>query len=309
MMNWIFSIMTDPNARWIMLGSMLLGFSSGMVGSFTYLRKQSLIGDTLAHAALPGICIAFMLSGVKSTFLFMLGALVSGIIATVGISVITKYSRIKQDTALGVILSVFFGVGVMLLTRIQHGDYGSQSGLDKYMFGQAASMVRSDVYTMLGVSIFLLVVCCLLFKEFKLISFDPGFARGMGYPSGLLAQLLLFLTVIAVVAGVQIVGVVLVAALLVTPAAAARYWTHRLGLMVALAGLFGALSGVIGTVISATTPDLPTGPVTVLVATGLFAVSVLFAPDRGWIARVILGRRVKTDYNQRSSKQQAEIRK
>ncbi|GIP44873.1 hypothetical protein J45TS6_33320 [Paenibacillus sp. J45TS6] len=309
MMNWIFSIMTDPNARWIMLGSMLLGFSSGMVGSFTYLRKQSLIGDTLAHAALPGICIAFMLSGVKSTFLFMLGALVSGIIATVGISVITKYSRIKQDTALGVILSVFFGVGVMLLTRIQHGDYGSQSGLDKYMFGQAASMVRSDVYTMLGVSIFLLVVCCLLFKEFKLISFDPGFARGMGYPSGLLAQLLLFLTVIAVVAGVQIVGVVLVAALLVTPAAAARYWTHRLGLMVVLAGLFGALSGVIGTVISATTPDLPTGPVTVLVATGLFAVSVLFAPDRGWIARVIRGRRVKTDYNQRSSKQQAEIRK
>lgn len=308
MMNWIFSIMTDPNARWIMLGSMLLGFSSGMVGSFTYLRKQSLIGDTLAHAALPGICIAFMLSGVKSTFLFMLGALVSGIIATVGISVITKYSRIKQDTALGVILSVFFGVGVMLLTRIQHGDYGSQSGLDKYMFGQAASMVRSDVYTMLGVSIFLLVVCCLLFKEFKLISFDPGFARGMGYPSGLLAQLLLFLTVIAVVAGVQIVGVVLVAALLVTPAAAARYWTHRLGLMVALAGLFGALSGVIGTVISATTPDLPTGPVTVLVATGLFAVSVLFAPDRGWIARAIRGRRVRTEYNQQSSKQQAEIR-
>lgn len=309
MMNWIFSIMTDPNARWIMLGSMLLGFSSGMVGSFTYLRKQSLIGDTLAHAALPGICIAFMLSGVKSTFLFMLGALVSGIIATVGISVITKYSRIKQDTALGVILSVFFGVGVMLLTRIQHGDYGSQSGLDKYMFGQAASMVRSDVYTMLGVSIFLLVVCCLLFKEFKLISFDPGFARGMGYPSGLLEQLLLFLTVIAVVAGVQIVGVVLVAALLVTPAAAARYWTHRLGLMVALAGLFGALSGVIGTMISATTPDLPTGPVTVLVATGLFVISVLFAPDRGLISRAIRGRRVKTDYNQQSSKQQAEIRK
>ncbi|WP_160034764.1 metal ABC transporter permease [Paenibacillus sp. An7] len=309
MMTWIFSIMTDPNARWIMLGSMLLGFSSGMVGSFTYLRKQSLIGDTLAHAALPGICIAFMLSGVKSTFLFMLGALVSGMIATVGISVITKYSRIKQDTALGVILSVFFGVGVVLLTRIQHGDYGSQSGLDKYMFGQAASMVRSDVYTMLGVSIFLLVVCCLLFKEFKLISFDPGFASGMGYPSGLLAQLLLFLTVIAVVAGVQIVGVVLVAALLVTPAAAARYWTHRLGLMVALAGLFGALSGVIGTVVSATTPDLPTGPVTVLVATGLFAISVLFAPDRGWIARAFRERRVRTAYHQQSSKPQAEIRK
>lgn len=301
--------MTDPNARWIMLGSMLLGFSSGIVGSFTYLRKQSLIGDTLAHAALPGICIAFMLSGVKSTFLFMLGALVSGVIATIGISVITKYSRIKQDTALGVVLSVFFGVGVMLLTRIQHGDYGSQSGLDKYMFGQAASMVRSDVYTMLGVSIFLLVVCSLLFKELKLISFDPGFARGMGYPSGLLEQLLLFLTVIAVVAGVQIVGVVLVVSLLVTPAAAARYWTHRLSLMVALAGLFGALSGAIGTVISATTPDLPTGPVTVLVATVLFAISVLFAPDRGLIARAIRGWRVKTDYNQQPSKQQAEISK
>ncbi|MCM3785948.1 metal ABC transporter permease [Neobacillus mesonae] len=309
MIEWIASIIADPNVRWILLGSMLLGFSSGLIGSFTYLRKQSLIGDTLAHAALPGICIAFMLSGVKSTFLFMLGALVAGFIATIGISVITRYSRIKQDTALGVVLSVFFGVGIVMLTRIQHGDYGSKSGLDKYMFGQAASMVRSDVYMLLGVSVLLLVVCFLLFKEFKLISFDSGFARGMGYPSALLEQLLLFLTVVAVVAGVQIVGVVLVAALLITPAAAARYWTHSLGIMVCLAGLFGALSGAAGTLISATTPDLPTGPVTVLVITVVFGVSILLAPGRGLLAKKIRKWRTKTEYKGQQSVKHAEVSK
>ncbi|GAK42515.1 metal ABC transporter permease [Paenibacillus urinalis] len=310
MFEWIASVVTDPNVRWILFGSMLLGFSSGLIGSFTYLRKQSLIGDTLAHAALPGICIAFMLSGVKSTFLFMIGALVAGWMATIGISLITRYSRIKQDTALGIVLSVFFGIGIVLLTKIQHGDYGSASGLDKYMFGQAASMVRSDVYMMLGVSVLLLIVCWLLFKEFKLISFDAGFARGMGYPSAFLEQLLLFLTVIAVVAGVQVVGVVLVAALLITPAAAARYWTNALGLMVCLAGLFGAISGALGTLISATTPDLPTGPVTVLVITLIFGVSVLIAPGRGLLAKEIRKYRTKTDYNnQQQSVNRAEVSK
>ena len=296
MWNWVISILSDPNTRWILLGCLLLGFSSGIIGSFTFLRRQSLMGDTLAHAALPGICIAFMLTETKSIALFLFGALIAGIVATFGISWITRFSRIKQDTAMGIVLTVFFGIGVVMLTRIQHSASGSQSGLDKYLFGQAASMVLTDVYVMGGVCLVLLVACLVWFKEFKLVSFDPGFARGMGLPVGVLEQLILLLTVIAVVAGIQAVGVVLVAALLVTPAAAARCWTDSLALMVLLAGLFGALSGAVGTIFSTFVPNLPTGPVTVIGATVLFAISALFAPRRGLLARKLRSIQAKSTY-------------
>lgn len=294
--NWIMTILTDPNTRWILLGCMLLGFSSGIIGSFTFLRRQSLMGDTLAHAALPGICIAFMLAETKSVGLFLVGALLAGITATFGITCITRYSRIKQETAMGIVLSVFFGIGIVMLTRIQHGASGSQSGLDKYLFGQAASMVQTDVYVMGGVCLILLLASVAWFKEFKLVSFDPGFARGMGLPVGMLEHLILLLTVIAVVAGIQAVGVVLVAALLVTPAAAARCWTDSLALMVLLAGLFGSLSGAVGTLFSTMVPNLPTGPVTVLAATVIFAGSALLAPRRGLLARRLRSAQARSAY-------------
>ena len=297
------NLFTDPNLQWILLGSMLLGLSTGVVGTFAYLRKQSLIGDTLAHAALPGICIAFMLTEVKSVGLFMIGAIVAGMIATAGISWITRFSRIKPDAAMGIVLSVFFGIGIVLLTQIQHSSYGNQSGLDKFLFGQAASMTAQDVYTMTSVAVVLIVVCAVLFKEFKLISFDPGYARGLGFSVTTLEQLLLWLVTIAVVVGIQAVGVVLVAALLITPAVSARYWTDRLGIMTALSGLFGALSGAIGTWVSAGTEQLPTGPLSVLTATAVFVGSVLFGPRRGVIAKLVRRRSAKREWATESAKQ------
>ncbi|OUS72710.1 manganese ABC transporter [Paenibacillus sp. MY03] len=291
-----FTMLADPNMRWIFFGCMLLGLSSGVIGSFTYLRKQSLVGDTLAHAALPGICIAFMLTGVKSIGIFLIGATLAGIVATFGIGYITRHSRLKQDAALGIVLSSFFGLGIVLLTFIQHGDYGNQAGLDKFLFGQAAAMVGSDVMTMSVMSAFLVTICVLLFKQFKLISFDPGFAKGLGYNVGLLEQLLMLLVVVAVVAGVQAVGVVLIAALLITPAVSARYWTNRLGTMIILSGAFGALSGALGTWISSSVSNLPTGPVTVLAATTVFVLSVLLGPERGLLAKRILQARVKRSF-------------
>ncbi len=296
-METIWSMLADPNMQWIFLGCTLLGLSSGVIGCFSYLRKQSLMGDTLAHAALPGICIAFMLTGVKSIGLFLIGAGAAGIIATFGIGYITRNSKLKQDAAMGIVLSGFFGLGIVLLTLIQHGDYGNQAGLDKFLFGQAASMIASDVITMTIVCVSLITVCTLLFKQFKIISFDPGFARGIGYPVAFLEQLLMLLIVVAVVAGIQAVGVVLVAALLITPAVSARYWTDRLGLMVVLSGLFGGFSGAAGTWISASVSNLPTGPVTVLAATLLFCISVLFGPQRGLIAKRLLRQRVKQRFN------------
>ncbi|OBZ09396.1 MULTISPECIES: metal ABC transporter permease [Bacillales] len=295
-MDKIWSMLADPNMQWIFLGCTMLGLSSGVIGCFSYLRKQSLMGDTLAHAALPGICIAFMLTGIKSIGLFLIGAGIAGIIATFGIGYITRNSKLKQDAAMGIVLSSFFGLGIVLLTLIQHGNYGNQAGLDKFLFGQAASMIASDVITMTVVCVSLITICTLLFKQFKIISFDPGFAKGIGYPVAFLEQLLMLLIVVAVVAGIQAVGVVLVAALLITPAVSARYWTDRLGLMVVLSGLFGAVSGAAGTWISASVSNLPTGPVTVLAATLLFCISILFGPQRGLIAKRMLRQKVKQRY-------------
>ncbi|MFB9751726.1 metal ABC transporter permease [Paenibacillus hodogayensis] len=290
-------LLNDPNVRWILIASVLLGISSGVLGSFAYLRKQSLMGDALAHAALPGVCIAFMLTGSKSILFFLIGAAVAGLIATFGIGYITRHSRIKQDAALGIVLSVFFGLGIVLLTQIQHSDSGNQSGLDKFLFGQAAGMVHSDVVTMAIVSTVLVGLCALLYKEFKLLSFDQGFARGLGLPVALLDQLMMFLIVVAVVVGIQAVGVVLMAAMLITPAVSARYWTERLGVMVALSGLFGGLSGMAGTLISTLDDHLPTGPLSVLSATVLFVVSVLFAPRRGVVSKLLLRASVKRQSN------------
>ncbi|ETI66333.1 metal ABC transporter permease [Neobacillus vireti] len=294
-MNW-FSLFLDPNTQWILMGSMLLGLSSGVIGSFAYLRKQSLMGDALSHAALPGVCLAYMLTGTKSIFFFLIGAIIAGILATAAIGYITRNSRIKQDSALGIILTVFFGVGIVLLTQIQHSNSGNQSGLDKFLFGHAASMVKLDVYTIAGISAVLVVLCFLFFKEFKLLSFDPGFAKGIGLPTILLDQFMMLLIVTAVVIGIQAVGVVLMAALLITPAVAARYWTEKLHVMVILAGLFGAFSGFVGTVVSSMVNNLPTGPLIVLSATVLFIISVLAAPNRGVLAKTRLRVSAKSEY-------------
>lgn len=300
MFNWL-QIFQDPNTQWILFGSMLLGLSSGVVGSFAYLRKQSLMGDALSHAALPGICIAFMLTGSKSLIMFLLGAVIAGIIATFGIGYITRNTRIKQDSALAIVLTVFFGFGIVLLTQIQHSGNGNQSGLDRFLFGQAASMIHTDVIVLVIISIFLVGVSSLLFKEFKLLSFDPGFARGLGYPVTFLEQFMMFLIVIAVVVGIQAVGVVLMAALLITPAVSARYWTEKLGVMVVLSGVFGALSGFVGTLFSASGNNLPTGPLTVLAATALFVSSILFAPHRGVLSKLLIRASVRNQVKQEES--------
>ncbi|OWA34834.1 manganese ABC transporter [Saccharibacillus sp. O16] len=301
MLDWLISLWSDPNTRWILMGCTLLGLGSGVIGSFTFLRRESLLGDTLAHAALPGVCIAFILHEVKSAGLFLVGALLAGIAAVLCVSAISRWTKIKPDAAMGIVLTFFFGVGTVMLTHIQHSGSGSQSGLDKYLFGQAAAMVTRDVYTLMGVSLLLVLAALLLFKEFKLISFDPGFARGIGLPVGLLEHAMLILTTVAVAAGIQAVGVVLVAALLITPAAAARYWTDRLSVMLTFAGLFGALSGASGAAISTLGEGIPTGPVTVLAATLLFAVSLLLAPRRGLVARALRHRGLKADYAARSA--------
>ena len=281
MLDLLNDVIFDYTLRNVALGSALLGIVGGVLGCFAVLRRQSLLGDVLAHAALPGICLAFMLSGTRTPLILMLGAAFTGWIGTLIILKLVRDTRISEDTALGVVLSVFFGFGVVLLTRIQHTHGAGQAGLDRYLFGQAATLMEENVITMAVLGGVALAIVAALFKEFKLLSFDPEFAASIGFPVGRLNVLLTSLIVIAVVIGLQTVGVVLMAAMLIGPAAAARQWTNRLSIMLALSAFFGAAAGVSGAMISVTASRIPTGPMVILCMTAIVIISLLFAPERG----------------------------
>jgi manganese/zinc/iron transport system permease protein len=279
------SFLSEHYSLWIVaLGAAILGIIGGALGTFAVLRKQSLLGDAISHAALPGIAMAFLLTRSKSSLVLVCGALVAGWLATLLVMSILRTTRIKEDSALGLVLSVFFGLGLMLLTFLQKRvpDAG-QAGLDKFLFGQAAALLVSDVWTMAVLGVVAMALLVLFWKEFKLLSFDSEYGVSLGYPMRLLDVLLTGLLVLAIVTGLQTVGVVLMSAMIVAPAAAARQWTDRLGVMVVLAAAFGAAAGVTGAVLSSTIRRLPTGPTIVLCISGVVLVSVLLAPNRGLV--------------------------
>ena len=271
----------DYTLRTVALGTAVLGIVSGSLGSFAVLRKQSLLGDAISHAALPGVVIAFLITRSKTASVLLIGALIAGWLATLLIINVVRHTRIKEDSALGLALSLFFGLGLMLLTTTQNLPDARQAGLDRFLFGQAAALVERDVITLAVVGLLALLAMAFFWKEFKLLSFDPEYAASLGLPVRLLDVILTTLLVIAVVIGLQAVGVILMSAMVVAPAAAARQWTNRLGMMVIIAGAIGAISGVGGTLISSTRPGLATGPVIVLVASGVVLISLFLAPNRG----------------------------
>lgn len=273
------------NLLYVVTGASLFGLSAGVLGCFALLRRRALMGDALAHAALPGVCLAYLVTHAKHPLIFICGAAASGLLASFAINTITRRSRIKEDAAIGLVLSVFFGFGIVLLTYIQHQPFGNQSGLDKFLFGQAASMIGRDLYLFGGLAVALVAVVGLAYKEFKVIAFDPGFAHAIGVRVMWLDALLTVLIVLVVTAGLQAVGVVLMAAMLITPAAAARQWTDSLARMLCLSGTFGAVAGAAGAVISAIAPRMPTGPWIVMAITTIFAISMTLAPRRGMVAR------------------------
>ncbi len=283
------SLFFDYTIRTVALGAAVLGIVAGALGSFALLRRQSLLGDAMSHAALPGVLLAFMLTGSKAPVALVLGAAVAGVTATFLLLTITRYSRIKEDAALGVILSVFFGFGLLLLTFLQRNPTASQAGLNKFLFGQAATLLTRDVIVMATFGGAALLVVVLLWKEFKLLSFDRDFGASLGFPMTFLDALLTILLVIGIVIGLQAVGVVLMSALIVAPAAAARQWTDRLSTMLVVASAFGALAGVAGALISSLGTGLSTGPVVVLVISLIVLLSLLFGAARGlvwtWLRR------------------------
>lgn len=278
-------LFTDYTLRNVTLGSMLLGAISGLLGCFAMLRRQALLGDAMSHAALPGIALAFLVTGQRDPFTLLLGAAIAALVAALWLLAIVRTSRIKDDAALALILAVFFGFGLVLLSYVQRQPTAAQAGLKSFLFGQAAALVERDLWAMLAIGGPALALIAIFWPQVKLISFDPDFARSLGLPVRRFEVLLTGAIVAAIVIGLQTVGVVLMSAMLIAPAVAARQWTNRLEMMVLLAAGFGALAALIGAWISAQGERLATGPVIVLAMSALTAVSLLIAPERGLLWR------------------------
>jgi manganese/zinc/iron transport system permease protein len=298
-------LLRDYNTRLVVLCTAGLGLACGLAGTFLLLRKRSLMGDALSHAMLPGIPLAFLASHAlggegKDRLALLAGAAASGWLGVLTVVGLRRWTRVKDDAAMGVVLSVFFGLGLALLRVAEATPGADKAGLDHYIYGKTASMVMEDARWIAAAALLALVTSIALFKELKLLCFDESYAASQGWPVGALDLLLMTVITLVTVAGLQAVGLILVIALLITPAAAARFWTQRLGPMLALAAFLGAASGWVGASLSALHANWPAGAVIVLVASTLFLFSMLLAPSRGvvWTLghRLALRRRTEMEH-------------
>lgn len=285
---WNVVTLTDYNTRVVVLGVGALGCAAGLIGAFLLLRKRSLLGDALSHATLPGVAGAFLLMswlGGDGKWMpgLLAGAVVSGVLGVACILGIVHSSRIKEDAALGIVMSVFYGLGIVLLVAIQGLSIGHAAGLESFIYGKTASMLSSEAYAILLTMVVVGVACVLLLKEFAVLCFDQDFAAAQGWPVLLLDGVMMALVVAVTVIGLQAVGLIMIIALLIIPPAAARFWTDRLTTLLAIAAGLGGLSGVLGAALSALQPRLPAGATIVVVAGIFFLLSLLAGPRRGLI--------------------------
>ncbi|MBX2825809.1 MAG: metal ABC transporter permease [Gammaproteobacteria bacterium] len=298
------------NTRVVTTGVTLLGIAAGVVGTFTFLRRRSLLSDALSHATLPGICLAFLAAvavgaPARSLPVLLFGAAVSGAIGLLCVQWISHRTRLNEDAAIAIVLSSFFGLGVVLLTYVQVVESGSQAGLDSFIMGQTAAMSAAEAWSIGLLALIAVVITWFFYKELQLYSFDADFAQGLGWSVARLDLLVAGLTVFVTVIGLQAVGLILIVALLIVPPVAARFWTEKLPVMLLLSGAFGGLSAFSGARLSAVYPDLPTGAVIVICAGVLFMASLLFAPQRGIVASVV--RRLTIAIELQSSRFLAEL--
>lgn len=275
------TILQSYTTQMVLLGTALLGLASGIAGTFAVLRKESLIGDGLSHAALPGVVIAFLLTGIKDIEVLIAGAALSSIAAAWLITITVENSKIKFDGALATILSAFFGLGMVLLTYVQSLNNAGQAGLSKFIFGQAATILARDVYITSAAALIIIVLTALFWKELKLISFDVEYAKTLQIPVTFTLILYRALLIMTIIIGIQSVGAILISSLLIAPAVGARQWTNKLGTMCILAGFFGMVSAIGGTIWSTTVQKLPTGPAIIVILSVIVLLSLIFAPNRG----------------------------
>lgn len=288
----LFSILTFQggyNTSVVLAGVIALGIGGGVIGVFSFLRKRALISDAISHATLPGIAIAFLigiaLGGTgRNLALLMAGAAASGALGVLCVQWIRDYTRLPEDTAIGTVLSVFFGLGIVLLSHIQTLEAAGQAGLNSFLLGSTAALTAGEAQLIGGASLVAILIALLLLKEFGAVAFDEGFAAAQGWRVARLDLAMIGLLLAIVAIGLKTVGLVLIIALVIIPPASARFWTEKLGRLVILSGAFGGLAGWVGGALSALLPDMPAGAVIVLAAATIFTVSLLFAPRRGVIA-------------------------
>lgn len=285
--------------RMVLLGTMTIGLVAGALGSFAYLRKQSLISDVVSHAALPGALLAFLSAVVvfgadgRNMAGLLIGAVIAGTLAVTFANGVARVSKVSIDTAMAVALTVFFGAGMLLMRIITNGAFPGKGGIQDYLFGNASVITRTDLTTSLVVGGFALALMLTFWKEFALRTFDPDHATVLGFRASVIDALMFTTIVIATVIGVKAVGLVLMVAFVVTPPAAARQWTQTLSAMVVLSAGFGALGSGLGAYLSISLGKVPTGPLIVLTLFAIFLASLLFSPRRSVITRARNRRRAR----------------
>jgi manganese/zinc/iron transport system permease protein len=290
-MDQLLELITTYHSLTVILTTALLGAACGAVGSFTVLRERALIGDCVAHASLPGICAAFIFIEQRSFLPLFFGAIIAGLLSSWCVSAIRDHTRIKEDTAIAIVLSSFFGLGITLSRSIQNTPTGAKAGLDSFILGKAASITDSDLIFIACVAVITAITITAFFKELTMLCFDRVFTRAQGYPARILDLILMSLVCLCTAAGLPAVGAVLVVALLIIPAATARLWSDRIGVMVPLSAGFGALASILGTTLSATISlsgdehGLATGPVIVIVLAAIFCLSLVVSPRHGLAQR------------------------
>lgn len=294
------SILLSSNFQWVFFSTLILGIASGLIGCLAYFKKQSLMSDALSHAALPGVMIAFLLFNEKNFLILITGAYLSALLGALFINLIKATTRIKEDSAMGMVLAVFFGGGIVLLTIVNRSSGGNKAGLDQFIFGQAASMIGSDVMMMSFLALLVTAVVIIGFKEWKLFLFDPHFAKGLKLSITGMNVLYVILLVLTIVIGIQAVGVILMSALLIIPPVSARYWTHSFKKMMGLSAIFGGLGGAIGTTISTQGTSWPTGPFIVLTLGAIFITSLFFGSKKGMLIEWMQFRNKKNELKQQS---------
>ncbi len=276
----------DANINNVLIGTSVLGFSCGIVGILVVLSKKALIVDAISHAVLPGICIGFMFTGVKDPLYLSLGGMLAGAVAVYLVDWISRISRIKKDASIAISLSVLFSFGVILLNIIQHSGNSNQSGLTDFLFGKAATIIKSDLYFFGVVFSIVTIILLLFYQHFKITLFDTGFARAIGLSERFSQSLISGLVIISTAVGIQTVGIILMSALLITPASAALFWTNNFKKAIVLSGLIATLSSIFGVFISFLSPDMPTGP-WIIVVLSFFALFSAFLSRKGIITKKI----------------------
>ena len=284
------------NATLVTLGAALLGMAAGVAGTFLFLRKRALVSDAISHATLPGVGLAFVVMvalGGDGRALpgLLLGAALSAALGLLCVQWLTARTRLGEDAAIGAVLSVFFGLGVVILTVIQTMNTGRQAGLEGFLLGSTAGMLRGDAILLAASAALVLALVVLLRRPLTLAAFDPGYAQATGWSLARVDLAMMGVVLVVTVVGLKVVGLILIVALLIVPAVTARFWTDRVDRVVWIAGAVGGVSGYIGAALSAVAPALPTGPIIVLVGFGLFLASLLFSPGRGVLASVLMHRR------------------